>query len=62
MQMDVHKALYPFYTTKQITYDTATITKMRFVDSNGQVHYDNLHQVAQPFRYCRPHYVYFYEL
>ena len=61
-QMDVQKALYPFYTTKKITHDTTAFTKMRFVGSNSQVHYDNLHQGAQPFRYCRSHYVYLYEL
>jgi len=27
MQMNDHKALYPFYTTKKITHDTATVTK-----------------------------------
>jgi len=34
---------------------------MRFVNSNSQIYYDNLHQGA-PFRYCRPNHVYFYEL
>ena len=59
VQMDVHKALYPFYTAKKISHDTATVTKMRFLGSNNQVYYDNLHYGAQPFRFCRPHYVYF---
>jgi len=36
--------------------------KMRFVGSDSQVCCDNLHYGAQPFRYCRPHYVYFYEV
>ena len=27
MQMDVHKTLYPFYTTKKMTHVTVTITK-----------------------------------
>jgi len=27
MQMDVHKSLYPFYTTKEMPHVTATITK-----------------------------------
>jgi len=27
MQMDGHNALYPFYNTKEITHDTATVTK-----------------------------------
>jgi len=31
MQTDVHKALYPFYTTTKITHDTATVKKIRFV-------------------------------
>jgi len=43
MQMDVHKALHPFFTTKKITHDAATVTKMRFVGRNNQVYYDNLH-------------------
>jgi len=43
MQMDVHKALYLFYTTKKITHDTPTVTKMRFVGSNNHAYYDNLH-------------------
>ena len=43
MQRDVHKALYPFCTTKKIIHDTATVTKMCFIGSNNQVYYDNLH-------------------
>jgi len=43
MQLDIHKALHPFYTTKKITHDTATVTKMRFAGSNNQVYNDNLH-------------------
>jgi len=27
VQMDGHNALYPFYTTKEIAHDTATVTK-----------------------------------
>jgi len=27
MQMDGHNALYPFYTTKEITLDTVTVTE-----------------------------------
>jgi len=37
-QMDVHKKLYPFYTTKEMPYVTVTITKTRFVGSNSQVY------------------------
>jgi len=62
MKIDVLEALYPFYNTKVTTHDTATVTKMRFVGSNSQMYYDNLHRGAQSFRYCRPDYVYFYEL
>jgi len=45
MQMDVHKALYPFYTGKKMPHVTVTITKKRFVGSNSQVYYyyENLH-------------------
>jgi len=35
MQMDVHKTLYPFYTTKKRPHVTVTITKMCFVGSNA---------------------------
>jgi len=38
MQMDVHKTLYPFYTTKKILRVTVRITKKRFVGSNSQVY------------------------
>jgi len=38
MQMDVHKTLYPFYTTKKIPRVTVTITKKHFVSSNSQVY------------------------
>jgi len=41
MQMDVHKTLYPFYTTKKIPHVTATVAKMRFVGSHSQVYYDD---------------------
>jgi len=43
MQMDVHKTLYPFYVAKKIHHVTVTNTKIRFVGSNYQVYYDNLH-------------------
>jgi len=35
--------------------------KMRFVGSNSQLYYDNLHKGAQPFHYFWPLYVYFFE-
>jgi len=38
MQMDVSKSLYPFYTAKKMPHVTVTITKKRFVGSNGQVY------------------------
>ena len=38
LQMDVHKTLYPFYTTKKMPHVTATITKKRFAGSNSQVY------------------------
>jgi len=38
MQMDVHKTLYPFYTTKKMPCVTVTITKKRFVGRNSQVY------------------------
>jgi len=38
MQMDVHKTLYPFYTTKEMPYVTVIITKKRFVGSNSQAY------------------------
>jgi len=38
MQMDVHKALNPFCTTKKMPHVTVTITKKRFVSSNSQVY------------------------
>jgi len=39
MQMDIHKTLNPFYTTKEMPHVTVTITKKRkrFVGSNSQV-------------------------
>jgi len=43
MQTDVHKALYPFYTTKIKPHVTVTATEMSFVGSNNQVYYANLH-------------------
>jgi len=36
--MDVHKTLYPFYTTKEMPHVTVTITKKRFVGSNSKVY------------------------
>jgi len=39
MQMDVHKTLYLFYTTKLMPRATATVTKMRFFVSNIEVGY-----------------------
>jgi len=41
--MDSHKTLYHFYITKKMPHVTATVTKIRFVDSNTQVYYDYLH-------------------
>jgi len=38
MQLDVHIMLCPCYTTKKMTYDTATVTKMRFLGSNVSFH------------------------
>ena len=38
MQMDVHKSLYPFYTTKEMPHVTVTITRKRFFRSNSQVY------------------------
>jgi len=38
MQMDVHKTLYPFYTTKKMPHVTVTITTKRFVGSSSQVY------------------------
>jgi len=39
MQMDVHKTLYPFYTTEKTPHVTVTITKKkRFVGSSSQVY------------------------
>jgi len=43
MQMDVHKTLYPFYSTKKMVHGT-TIKKINFVGSNSQAYYDNLHK------------------
>jgi len=37
MQMEVHKTLYPFYTTKKIPHVIATVTKLLFVGRNSQV-------------------------
>jgi len=34
MQMDVSKTLYVFCTTKEMSYVSAIVTKMRFVGSN----------------------------
>jgi len=36
MQMDLHKTLYPFHTTKKMTHVSVTITEMRFVGSETQ--------------------------
>ena len=38
MEMDVHKTLYPFYTTEKMPRVTVTITKKRFVGSSSQVY------------------------
>jgi len=35
MQMDVHKTLYPFNTTKKMTHVTATVPQTCFVGSNA---------------------------
>jgi len=43
MQMDVHKMRYPFYITSKISHITTAVTKMRFVDSDSQVYYDDFH-------------------
>jgi len=48
-QMDVHKTLNPFYTTKKMPHDTVTITKKHFVSSNSQVyqyHYTTIYTVG----------------
>jgi len=46
MEMDVNKTLYPYCTTKETPHVAATVTKMRFVGSNGQVYSDNLNSRA----------------
>ena len=38
VQINVHKMLYFFYTTKEIPHVTVTITEKRFVGSNSQVY------------------------
>ena len=38
MQIDAHITLYPCYTTKKMTYVTATVPKMRFLGSNVFFH------------------------
>ena len=38
MQIDVHKMLYPFYTTKEMSHATVTITEKSFVGSKRQVY------------------------
>ena len=35
MQMDVHKTLYPYCTTKRILHVTETVVKMLFIGSNA---------------------------
>jgi len=35
MQMNVHKTLYAFYTTKGMHHVPATVSKMRFIHSNA---------------------------
>ena len=45
--MNLHKTLYPFYTTKKMTHNTVKLTKMRFVSSDTQdpgIYYDSLDQ------------------
>jgi len=37
MQMDVHKTLYPFYTTKKVPHCYGNNHKKRFVGSNSQI-------------------------
>ena len=47
MQMDVHKTLYPFYTTQKMPHVMATVAKMGFVGSHSHVYYDNfLHRLS----------------
>jgi len=36
IQVDVHKMLYSFYTTKVMPHVTTTVYKMRFVGSNSR--------------------------
>jgi len=43
MQMDVHKTLKTFYTSKKIFRVAAKDTKMHFVGRNSQVYYVYLH-------------------
>ena len=38
IQMDVHKTLYPFDTTKKMPHVTVTITKTRFIGRKTQVY------------------------
>jgi len=38
MQMDVHKTLYPFYTTKEIPCVAVTIIEKRFIGIDSQVY------------------------
>jgi len=51
MQMDIHKTLHPFYTTKKMPRVMATVAKMGFVGSHSQVYYDNfLHRLSTDFQ------------
>jgi len=51
MQMDVHKTLHPFYTTKKMPHVMTTVAKMCFVGSHSQVYYDNfLHRLSTDFQ------------
>jgi len=51
MQMDVHKTLHPFYTTKKMPNVMATVARMGFVGSHGQVYYHNfLHWLFTDFQ------------
>jgi len=53
MQMDVHKTLYPFSTTKKMPRVTATITKMHFVGSPSPIYYDHFHhRLCSDFENC----------
>jgi len=45
VQMEVHRTFYLFYTTKIMPHVKARVTKLRFVGSNSQLYYDDLHNI-----------------